>query len=690
MGANRSMIHFTEAMKVVYGNVDHLSEEAARRWTAPDKPGAGGHHGRYLWTDAFGVVNFITLSKETSSPVYLTLAKQLAHTVHNILGRTRDGTARLPRATDAEPLNGGLRIGKVADHGPDCDGQYHHYLTLWMFALNRLALATGEKEYNQLAVQLAKAIHPHFVIGRDEDEAALHMVWKVSTDMDSVLVSSEGHLDAATGWVVYRLLQRTAEHLDGPSSSSSSGVLSSEIADYERLMGRSGGKLHASRDPLDLGMGLWMCHFFRDEEWAMTLGSQSLEMARMVVLDREKGLMARDASRRLAFREFGTCLGLQCYGADDEIKREVEAVVNFWHHYIEESTDEDLRPISLVMYAAALIPGGEFPDPVGQRRLPAIFARGGTSNGLVLWKKDLPRESECSFVQVGVKDGRLDMAGNCGNMLSIVGPIAFDHGFYEQRNIRTNPKPGPGTAVVRLRNTNTSKVVYAKFLVAGDPLRYSPQGHFEIDGVHGKQSRIDLTFIEPGGAKTGRTLPTGNPVDTLNLPDGSTIEASLVDVSNPGVFVRASDLGLQNPASLDPAAVGADAALRARLEEIRQAGASMMGLDPKIESVPKIVLVSPPAASPQSSRLSIKCLALSMGQAHKAVPLTLGLCLGTAARLPGTIPNQLAVGTAENDKIIIEHPAGKLDVNAKVEDGVVRSANLWRTARVLMEGDVYY
>jgi hypothetical protein len=347
---NRSILHFTEAMNLVYGNFDHLSAEAAARWTAPDKPGAGGHRGRYLWTDAFGVVNFITLSKETSSPIYLTLAKRLAKTVHDVLGYTRDGTARLLRATDAEPLNGGLRIGKLAAHGADCDGQYHHYLTLWMFALNRLALATGEKEYSELAVQLAKAIHPHFVIRRDGE--AVRMVWKISTDMDTALVPSEGHLDAATGFVVYRLLQRTAEHLHGPP-----GALSSEIADYRQLMSRA-GKMHASRDPLDLGMGLWMCHFFKDEDWAMALGSQSLEMAR-TMLDEKKGLMARDASRRLAFREFGTCLGLQCYGADEEIKRGVEAVVNFWHRYIEESTDEDLRPISLVMYAAALIPGGE-------------------------------------------------------------------------------------------------------------------------------------------------------------------------------------------------------------------------------------------------------------------------------------------------------------------------------------------
>ncbi|KAL2137337.1 hypothetical protein VTI74DRAFT_3277 [Chaetomium olivicolor] len=347
---NRKIPRFTQAMKLVYGAFDHhLSSPAdALKWTVPDHPGAGGHRGRYLWTDAFGVVNLITLAKETASPVYLALAKQLVTTVHSVLGSTRDGTARLPRATDAEPLKGGLRIGKMAEHGSDGDGQYHHYLTLWMFALDRLALATGEREYSELAVQLAKAVHPHFVIRRNGE--AVRMVWKISMDMDTVLVPSEGHLDAATGFVVYRLLQRTAEQLQGTE-----GVLRSEIEDYRQLMSRE-GRLHASRDPLDLGMGLWMCHFFKDEDWARTLGSQSLEMA-MAVLDEKRGLMSRDASRRLAFREFGTCLGLECYGVDEELKKGVDAVVNFWHHYLEDSTDEDLRPISLVMYAAALIPG---------------------------------------------------------------------------------------------------------------------------------------------------------------------------------------------------------------------------------------------------------------------------------------------------------------------------------------------
>src|SRR6478609_4873120 len=140
---------FTRAMHQVYGDFD----KDADTWSPPDNPGAGGHKGRYLWTDAFGVVNFITLYEETTDNKYLTLAKRLVQTVHDVLGRTRDGKSSLPGATDAEPLKGGLRIGKEREAGSDGDGQYHHYLTLWMFALNRLSWATQDSSFNDLAIQ---------------------------------------------------------------------------------------------------------------------------------------------------------------------------------------------------------------------------------------------------------------------------------------------------------------------------------------------------------------------------------------------------------------------------------------------------------------------------------------------------------------------------------------------------------
>lgn len=92
-----------------------------------------GHRGRYLWTDAFGVVNFLTLYKNSSddSERYLILADRLVHAVHSTLGRMRDLKEMLPGATTQEPLKGGLRIGKKDEKGDDGDGQYFHYLTIW-------------------------------------------------------------------------------------------------------------------------------------------------------------------------------------------------------------------------------------------------------------------------------------------------------------------------------------------------------------------------------------------------------------------------------------------------------------------------------------------------------------------------------------------------------------------------------
>lgn len=331
------------------------------------------------------------------------------------------------------------------------------------------------------------------------------------------------------------------------------------------------------------------------------------------------------------------------------------------------------------------------PDPYG-RQLDGMGSGISSTSKICVLSPSSRQDAdvEFTFVQVGIRDGSLDLAGNCGNMSAVVGPVSFDEGLVKTPKIETEPRTGLQTALVRIFNTNTSKVVHSRFRVAGNPPRYYPEGDYEMDGVPGKHSRIILSFIRPGGAKTGRSLPTGNPVDKLTLPDGSTIEASLVDVSNPGVFVRVSDLGIHNLETLDPARVEGDAALKARLEAIRREGAARMGLDPGTESVPKIVLVFPPADTQRSPGANIKCLALSMGQAHKAVPLTLALCLGAAARLPGTIPNQLSTEIAGRDAVVIAHPSGKLEVGTTVQDGEILSAELHRTARILMKGDVFY
>jgi hypothetical protein len=331
---------FRAAVDDVYGPLPSNITDAVA-WTPPAK--SGGFKGRYLWTDAFGVVDFLTLHQATKDETYLILAKNLVTAVHDIQGRTRDGQSRLPGASDENPLGGGLRIGKTDESGPDADGQYHHYLTLWMFALNRLSIAAHEPLYNKQAIQLAKAIQPRFFVGKDTNFP--RMVWKISVDMSRPLVHSQGNLDPIDGYVTMKILQASAREED-PS-------LDDEIHDYRRVMELK-GKHFVSDDTLDLGMSAWASHWLADKEkWAEDLQSRSLKQ-----LGKTLAGGARVPGRyRLAFRDFGACLGVGCCdAADSSLKMHADQLIRDWEAAFALTPDE-LRPITQVMYAAALIPG---------------------------------------------------------------------------------------------------------------------------------------------------------------------------------------------------------------------------------------------------------------------------------------------------------------------------------------------
>ncbi|KAH8812349.1 hypothetical protein F5884DRAFT_307991 [Xylogone sp. PMI_703] len=333
---------FKGAMDYVYGPLP-VNVGDTESWTPPPK--AGGFKGRYLWTDAFGVVNFITLNKETGEDKYISMAKKLVETVHDIQGHTRDGKSRLPGATDENPLGGGLRIGKEEASGPDGDGQYHHYLTLWMFALNRLSVATKEPLYNTQAIQLAKAIHDPFFVGKDTGHP--RMVWKIAMDMSKPLVASQGNLDPIDGYITMKILKASAQK-DDPA-------LDDEIHDYQRVMERKGKKF-VSTDMLDLGMSLWSAHWLWDkEEWAADLQRQCLKQVSNLF---SGGTHLRELHHyRLAFRDFGACMGIKCSaGADDVLTGYAQDLIKKWEMALAATPDE-LRPITQVMYAAALIPG---------------------------------------------------------------------------------------------------------------------------------------------------------------------------------------------------------------------------------------------------------------------------------------------------------------------------------------------
>ncbi|KAL4995066.1 hypothetical protein BDV10DRAFT_188437 [Aspergillus recurvatus] len=363
---------FTSTLSTLYGPITPSSIPNPTTWTAPQK--SGGHKGRYLWTDAFGVLALLTLHTETnrnsnsntndSSNHYLALAARLIDTVHHTLGRNRSGSSPLPGATESNLLGGGLRIGKIDESGSDGDGQYHHYLTLWMFALNRMSMATNDPKYNQQAIALAKAIHGPFFVNRGGDKP--RMVWKMSMDLSRPLVASEGNLDPIDGFVVFRLLQAAARHFEGGEKGDGGTVLKDEIEDYARVMKRK-GEHFVSADPLDLGMTMWTVHWVLEEDWAQRLAERCFEQIYELLEIRR--YLDRSMKYRLAFREFGTALGLRCM-AEQEAEKEravdlraySDQILDVWRPVMEASlsedaTPDDLKPITRVMYAAALIPG---------------------------------------------------------------------------------------------------------------------------------------------------------------------------------------------------------------------------------------------------------------------------------------------------------------------------------------------
>ncbi len=380
--------------------------------------------------------------------------------------------------------------------------------------------------------------------------------------------------------------------------------------------------------------------------------------------------------------------------------------------------------------------------------LPATFLRGGTSKGIFLKRSDLPESQddwppifqgimgspdpqyrrqlngmgggvsslskicvvgppsspetgadvEYTFVQVGIEDGALDLSGNCGNLSSMIGVFALDEGLCSPRTTDGNP----GLATVRSFNTNTSKLIDTTFPVTPDLSPDLTLPEVETAGVPGKASRIVLQFVKPGGARTGKLLPTSSPVDSVPYSDdaSATIPVSLVDATNPTVFVSAEHLA--KTLGLLKEQITAEFLTRpdveATLERIRQAGAVRMELDPAAKAQPKIaVLSAPTSSSDEGAGVDIVIHAFSMGVLHKAVPMTVGLCLGVAANVKGTLAHDIVStvwstrNTAQGELVRIRHPGGTVDVGAKFdEDGTVLNAQVVRTGRRLMKGVVWW
>ena len=371
--------------------------------------------------------------------------------------------------------------------------------------------------------------------------------------------------------------------------------------------------------------------------------------------------------------------------------------------------------------------------------LPAVFMRGGTSRAVMFHARDLPDRAEwdplflaamgspdpngrqlngmgggisslskvCilapsdradadidyTFAQVQIRDPRVDYRSNCGNMSSAVGPFAVDEGIV---------RPNGDTAMVQIFNTNTQKIIRSTFPLQDG--RAATDGDLAIPGVAGTGAPVRLDFLAPGGATTGRLLPTGQPKDRLDVPGVGPIEVSMIDAANACVFVRARDLGLSGGEL--PEELERDAALLDRLQSIRRQASITMGIardDAEartVAAVPIIGFVAPPMDAPtlsgdpiSAAQVDLTARFLSNGQPHRALPLTASLCTAVAANIAGTLVAE-ALAPEAGAQVRIGMPSGILTVGAEVEQSgagqwVAHSGAFYRTARRLFDGRIY-
>jgi 2-methylaconitate isomerase len=375
-----------------------------------------------------------------------------------------------------------------------------------------------------------------------------------------------------------------------------------------------------------------------------------------------------------------------------------------------------------------------------QRPIPAVFMRGGTSKAIMFHARDLPSDRaawdvifaaamgspdpygrqldgmgggvsslskvcvlapsarddadiDYTFAQVQIKEKAVDYKGNCGNMSSAVGPFAVDEGLVGV---------DADTATGRIFNTNTAKIIHSTFPLSEGRARYD--GDLVIPGVFGTGAPIRLDFVEPGGATTGKLLPSGATIDRLEVPGFGPVDASLVDAANATVFVRARDIGLTGVEL--PEQLEAKPEILKLLDNIRVAGSVRMGIAPDIDAaravkvVPFVGFVSPPADARTlagdtvpAAAIDLSARIISNGQPHRALPLTASLCTAVAAGIAGTVVAEALSPLAGKGSVRLGMPSGVLTVGADVvsEGGAwfARAGSFYRTARRLFDGRVW-
>jgi hypothetical protein len=287
---------------------------------------AGNIPRRYLWTDAFAVCNFLEIYRQTGDAKYKELASRLVDQVHTILGKHREDDKRTGWISGLDkqegikhPTIGGLRIGKrLNERKPDDafderlewerDGQYYHYLTKWMQALNCVSLVTGDAAYITWAMELAKTAHARFTY-LPSSGGRKRMYWKMSIDLSYPLVESMGHLDPLDGFVTYNQLKAATKKFGKLTFPD----LEAEIADMADICE---GISWATDDTL--GLGELLSNVFKLVQLIINGDIKQTDLLENLLDSSLPGLkyvasgnpLKLPAEYHLAFREFGLSIGL--------------------------------------------------------------------------------------------------------------------------------------------------------------------------------------------------------------------------------------------------------------------------------------------------------------------------------------------------------------------------------------------
>lgn len=331
------------------------------------------------------------------------------------------------------------------------------------------------------------------------------------------------------------------------------------------------------------------------------------------------------------------------------------------------------------------------PDP---KQIDGMGGCVSSNNKIVIVSKSKRDDAEIDYLvgQVVVGKNQIDYNSNCGNMTAAVGPFAIEEGLIE----------GEGESVdIRLYNKNTDKLIDVTVPLNKETGSFENYGSTKIAGVDGTSAEIKVSFLDPEGAKTGKLLPTGNPIDKFEIEGFGTIDVTILDVSNPLAIVRAEDIGLvgtELPTEVDSLEKTMDL-----LEKIRDMAAIKMGFAKNLKearenspAVPKIAFITEPktytdisGAEITEDQIDVCVRVLSVFKTHKASPLTSACAIATASSITGSIVNEIC---PNKTRIRLGHPSGIMELEVKMKskkENSVEKVSVIRTARRIMDGYVY-